>query len=84
MLSDTSLGAKRSFPVIPETPAIFPEWKRLVTLHRVSGLQVHDARIVAAMNVHRVKHILTFDAGDFKRYPGIQVFHPERILSGSL
>src|SRR5205085_11656763 len=37
--------------VLPESPAIYPEWRRLVTAYSVSGKQVHDARIVAAMNV---------------------------------
>jgi len=45
----------------------------------VSGIQVHDARIVAAMLVHQVQAILTFDLDDFKRYPGIVVIHPNAI-----
>jgi hypothetical protein len=36
---------------------------------------VHDARLVAAMNVHAVPRIVTFDVDDFKRYP-IEVIHP--------
>ena len=69
------------FTVLPDTPAIFPEWKRLVTTYRISGLKVHDARLVAAMNVHGVKYIVTFDVEDFKRYQEIQVLHPEDVLS---
>jgi hypothetical protein len=37
---------------------------------------VHDARLVAAMNVHGISGKVTFDTGDFKRYP-IEVPHPE-------
>jgi predicted nucleic acid-binding protein len=37
--------------LLPETPDIFPTWRKLVLDHRVSGIQVHDARIVAAMMV---------------------------------
>ena len=51
--------------------------------HGISGVKIHDARLVAAMNVHGVKHIVTFDVEDFKRYPGIQVFHPDDVLSRS-
>jgi predicted nucleic acid-binding protein len=35
---------------------------------RVSGVQVHDARLVAAMKTHGVTHILTFNVVDFQRY----------------
>ena len=43
-------------------------------MHRVSGKDVYDARLVAAMLVHGVRSILTFDAG-FARY-GVQVTDP--------
>ena len=68
------------FRVLPETPEIFPEWKRLVSAYGVSGLKVHDARLVAAMSIHGVKSILTFDVEDFKRYAGITVLHPEDVI----
>ena len=67
------------FRLLPETPDIFPEWKRLVSTHNVAGLKVHDARLVAAMNVHQILSIVTFDVADFKRY-AIEVLHPESIL----
>lgn len=66
------------FKVLPETPEIFEEWKRLVAKHQVSGLQVHDARLVAAMNVHRIASIVTFDTGDFQRY-AVEVLHPANL-----
>jgi predicted nucleic acid-binding protein len=34
----------------------------------VSGVQVYDARLAAAMIVHNVTHILTFNTSDFARY----------------
>jgi predicted nucleic acid-binding protein len=49
-------------------------------LHAVHGVKVHDARLVASMNVHAVRRILTFDAGDFVRY-GIEVLEPASIAS---
>ncbi len=60
------------FRLLPETPELFQEWKRLVSVHQVSGLKVHDARLVAAMNVYRIPSVITFDIDDFKRYPGIR------------
>ena len=62
--------------ILPETPEIFPAWRQLVLRYRVYGLKVHDARIVAAMTVHQVARILTFDLNDFRRYEGIAVVHP--------
>jgi predicted nucleic acid-binding protein len=65
--------------ILPETPEIFPTWRKLVLQHRVSGIKVHDARIVAAMSVHQVPRILTFDLEDFKRYENITVVHPNSL-----
>jgi len=66
--------------LLPDMPSIFAEWKRLVVVHAVRGVKVHDARLVAAMNVHAVRRILTFDAGDFVRY-GVEVLDPASVLS---
>jgi len=39
----------------------------------VSGVQVHDARLVAAMTVHGVTHILTLNPTDFARYTTVGI-----------
>jgi hypothetical protein len=49
----------------------------------VSGVQVHDARIAAAMRVHGVTHLLTLNTGDFTRYPGITAVHPATLSHSS-
>ena len=36
-------------------------------------MQVHDTRLVAAMKVHGLSHILTFNVKDFKRFVDITV-----------
>ena len=59
-----------------ETPDIHREWQRLVIEHEVSGKKAHDTRLVAAMLVHGVDAIVTFNGDDFRRYAGIKVFHP--------
>ena len=41
--------------------------------YRVSGKNAHDARLVAAMVVHEIESILTFNTGDFLRYEEIRV-----------
>jgi hypothetical protein len=35
---------ERFFTVLPETPEIYPAWKRLVIQHQVVGKPAHDAR----------------------------------------
>jgi len=59
---------ERVLTLLPDSPAVYLEWKRLVALHAVSGAKVHDAKLVAAMNVHGVSRILTFNIADFARY----------------
>jgi predicted nucleic acid-binding protein len=71
---------ERALTLLPDVPAIYPEWKRLVAQHGVLGVKVHDARLVAAMNVHGVRRLLTFDAGDFARY-GVEVVQPATVLA---
>ena len=61
--------------LLRDSAATYPEWKRLVVKHSVLGTKVHDARLVAAMNVHGIGRILTFNTGDFARY-GVEVLLP--------
>jgi predicted nucleic acid-binding protein len=70
---------ERSFAVLPDTSAIYAEWRRLVVSVGVSGVQVYDARLVAAMRVHGITRILTFNTADFARYPGITAIHPATV-----
>ena len=62
--------------VLSESKQVYSEWKRLVLAYGVSGVKVHDARIVAAMNVYRISRILTFNAGDFARYQIVEIIQP--------
>jgi predicted nucleic acid-binding protein len=66
--------------LLPDSPATYAEWKRLVLTHGVMGVKVHDARLVAAMAVHGVRRILTFNADDFKRYD-IEALSPASVLA---
>jgi len=66
---------ERLFELAPDDPAIYPIWKGLVVTHQVLGTQVYDARLVAAMLVHGIGRILTFNVADFSRY-GVAVLHP--------
>jgi len=71
------------FPLLAETPDIYPAWKALVSALGVIGKQVHDARLVAICHVHGVTHLLTFNVVHFTRLagfgPGILVTDPASI-----
>jgi predicted nucleic acid-binding protein len=64
------------FRLLPDSPAIHHQWRRLLVEYRVSGVQVHDARLVAAMHIHGVNRILTFNTQDFERFDDIKAVHP--------
>ncbi|MFO1025242.1 MAG: type II toxin-antitoxin system VapC family toxin [Acetobacteraceae bacterium] len=64
--------------LLEDIAAIYDDWKRLVVQHQVRGAKVHDTRLVAAMNVHGVRRILTFNTGDFARFP-VEVIHPAAL-----
>ena len=56
-ISDTELetqAIEREMVLLPDSAAVYQEWRRLVFTHSVSGVQVHDARLAAAMKVHKV------------------------------
>jgi len=67
--------------VYPDSPAVLPLWEEIVANHHVKGKSTHDARLVAAMKVFDIAHILTFNDKDFARYPGITVLMPERLVA---
>lgn len=67
------------FPLVPDTPDIYREWRKLVSAVGVSGVKVHDARLTAVMLANGLTHILTFNADDFKRFPGITAVRPEDV-----
>ncbi len=80
--TNTSLRYIESlFPLLPDSPDVYPVWRRLVVKYKVSGVQVHDARLAASMIVHNVKHILTFNVTDFERYKseGIVAVDPPTV-----
>lgn len=71
---------ERSLVVLPDSPAAYGEWKRLVVRHGVLGSKVHDAKLVATMNVHGIRRILTFNTEDFARFD-VEAIHPSSLLT---
>jgi predicted nucleic acid-binding protein len=71
------------FPLLAETPDIYPAWKALVSALAIIGKRVHDARLVAVCHVHSVTHVLTFNVSHFAGMagfgPGIVVVDPATV-----
>jgi predicted nucleic acid-binding protein len=70
---------ERAMVFLPDGPRVYAVWRNLVATRSVSGKQVHDARLVAAMMVHGVTRLLTLNTADFKRYPEITAVHPRAV-----
>jgi predicted nucleic acid-binding protein len=72
-----------AFPLLVETPDIYPAWKALVDALGVIGKQVHDARLVVCCHIHGIGHLLTFNTAHFTRLAtfgqGIVVVDPATV-----
>jgi predicted nucleic acid-binding protein len=69
------------FRVLRDERAIYGNWRYLVNKYAIQGKNAHDARLVAAMMRHGVKHLLTFNAADFSRFEEIEVIMPEQAIA---
>ena len=65
-----------TFTLLPELPSTYAIWRGLIVAHAVLGKQVHDARLAALMLSHGVTHLVTLNARDFTRYPGLTAIDP--------
>lgn len=70
---------ERYFVLLPDSLATFQEWRRLVVAHSLIGLAVHDAKLVASMNIHGVTNLLTLNDGDFTRYTTTNAINPSDV-----
>ncbi len=67
--ADSNLNTLSGFcRLMADVPAVHEQRRRIVFDNQVQGKQAHDAGIVAAMQVHGITTILTFDVNDFVRY----------------
>lgn len=71
------------FLYLPDHSDIYPTWRGIVEEYAVSGKPTHDARLVAAMHVYGITHLLTFNDRHFRRYQDlITPVHPNAIRPG--
>lgn len=67
--------------ILPDSAAAYAIWRHLVVSLGVAGVQVHDARLAALMQTQAVTHILTLNAADFARFPGIMPLDPNALVA---
>jgi predicted nucleic acid-binding protein len=79
MIAGEIRGLRNLFRLLEGAAGIADAWEKLVTRHLVSGKQAHDAHLVAAMNIHGVRRLLTFNGDEFKRYEAIEVIVPASV-----
>jgi predicted nucleic acid-binding protein len=65
--------------LLPDSLSVHEQWRKFLVTYGVSGVQVHDARLAAAMRLHGVKRILTFNDRDFARYADMEAIHPRAV-----
>jgi predicted nucleic acid-binding protein len=63
---------------LSEDDQSYLRWKYLVSKYNLTGVAVHDARLVAIMLTHGVMSVLTINDRDFRRYEpeGISILTP--------
>lgn len=72
---------ERTCEILPETAETYRLWRELVVKHSVSGVQVHDARLAAWMETHKIERIVTLNQADFRRYPFLEALSPKEALA---
>jgi len=71
--------AEEHFRAIPEVETVMQIDLRFTIRVRATIVQVNGVRLVAAMYVHRIAHILTLNVSDFTRFPGLAALHPNSV-----
>jgi predicted nucleic acid-binding protein len=74
---------RSAFALHLDPPSLLDEWEKLIVQYDCKGKVAHDIRIVASMNLHGVKHLLTFNGRDFVRYSSITLLEPAATATGA-
>ena len=74
-------GFLASMILLPDNEAVFHRWFELSQRYAVKGTPNHDLRIVAAMSVHRVERLLTFNRRHFAKFREVEVVEPTEVLT---
>jgi predicted nucleic acid-binding protein len=74
------VAIEAAMTLLADTGETYVKWRELVRAKAVRGVQVHDARLAAIMEVHGVQNILTFNGSDFARFADVKAVHPSEIV----
>ena len=66
---------------VVETHASYEKWKQLLVIHSISGVAVHDARLVSIMVCSGISQLVTLNARDFDRFAEIDAIVPGEIVA---
>lgn len=58
-------------------------WKRLLFDYGLTGVSVHDARLVSVMLSENITRIMSLNVRDFARYTQIEALSPADVLASS-
>ena len=78
-LSSYISGVFADFEMLEDNPFIFQNWLQLVSSYNIRGKRVHDARLAAVMQAHRVENLLTFNVDDFAAFQHVKAVHPADV-----
>lgn len=67
---------EQTFEFLPDNRLVHERWRALLEQHEIKGVQVHDARLAAAMYVHGITQLLSINVRDFQRFTGLSAIHP--------
>ena len=75
---DEHVAFEGAMTLLPDTEEVYRVWRRLVVRHSVRGIQVHDARLAAAMMTYGIRRLVTLNEPDFLRYSSLVMVNPAR------
>ncbi|MBE9535521.1 MAG: PIN domain-containing protein [Proteobacteria bacterium] len=64
-----------SLILLAELEGYWPQFRKMIEAGRVTGGQIHDARVAALCSLHGVRELWTADR-DFTRFPDLSVRNP--------
>ena len=67
------LKLEAAFPRLDEPWNVYDIWRDLAIRFAITGVKVHDTRLVAVMLANDVADILTFNTRDFRRFHELEV-----------
>jgi hypothetical protein len=73
---------RRIFRLLEGVAGITNAWEKLVATDLLLGKQAHDTNLVAAMLVHDVHRLLTFNGDHFKRFESVEIIVPASVTAG--